>query len=43
MNSESFTDHMTQQLNAIRRAGTYKNERFIGSRQDSIIRLADGR
>ena len=43
MNSESFTDHITQQLNAIRQAGTYKNERFIGSRQDSVIRLADGR
>ena len=43
MTSVSFHDHLTQQLDAIRQAGTYKNERFIGSRQDAVIRLADGR
>lgn len=43
MTSVTFHDHLTQQLDAIRQAGTYKNERFIGSRQDAVIRLADGR
>ncbi|HZJ16890.1 MAG TPA: glycine C-acetyltransferase [Chthoniobacteraceae bacterium] len=43
MQSPAFQEHLQQQLSAIREAGTYKNERFIGTPQDTRIRLADGR
>jgi glycine C-acetyltransferase len=38
-----FREHVVQQLEAIRAAGTWKGERFIGSPQGVRIRLADGR
>jgi glycine C-acetyltransferase len=38
-----FREHLQQQLGAIRDAGTWKGERFIGSPQGVRIRLADGR
>jgi len=43
MTPTNFQQHIVTQLDAIRAAGTYKNERFIGSRQDTMIRLEDGR
>ena len=43
MTPTNFQQHIMTQLDAIRAAGTYKNERFIGSRQDTMIRLEDGR
>ena len=43
MTPTNFQPHIVTQLDAIRAAGTYKNERFIGSRQDTMIRLEDGR
>jgi len=43
MQSPAFQEHLQQQLSAIREGGTYKNERFIGTPQDTRIRLADGR
>jgi glycine C-acetyltransferase len=42
MNSR-FREHLQQQLDGIRAAGTWKGERFIGSPQGVRIRLADGR
>jgi glycine C-acetyltransferase len=38
-----FQQHLTSQLDAIRAAGTWKGERYIGSPQGTRIRLADGR
>ena len=38
-----FQGHITQQLGAIRDAGTWKGERFIATPQGVRIRLADGR
>ena len=38
-----FHAHLGQELDAIRAAGTWKGERFIGSPQGTRIRLADGR
>ncbi|MEK0449218.1 MAG: hypothetical protein RL088_1486 [Verrucomicrobiota bacterium] len=43
MTPSNFQQHIATQIEAIRTAGTYKNERFIGSRQDTMIRLEDGR
>lgn len=43
MTPTNFQQHIATQIEAIRAAGTYKNERFIGSRQDTLIRLEDGR
>jgi glycine C-acetyltransferase len=43
MQSPAFQEHLQQQLDGIREAGTYKNERFIATPQDTRIRLADGR
>lgn len=40
---ESFRDHLAGQLSAIRDAGTWKSERFIGTPQGVWIELADGR
>jgi glycine C-acetyltransferase len=39
----AFKDHLQQQLDAIRAAGTWKGERFIATPQGVRIRLADGR
>jgi len=39
----AFKDHLQQQLDAIRTAGTWKGERFIATPQGVRIRLADGR
>jgi glycine C-acetyltransferase len=39
----SFRQHLTRQLADIRAAGTWKNERLIGTPQGTRIRLADGR
>jgi glycine C-acetyltransferase len=39
----TFKDHLQQQLDAIRTAGTWKGERFIATPQGVRIRLADGR
>ncbi len=41
--SSSFRKHLQSQLSAIRAAGTYKAERFIGTPQGVWIELADGR
>ena len=38
-----FQDHITQHLDAIRAAGTWKGERFIATPQGVRIRLTDGR
>ena len=38
-----FQSHLTQQLDAIRAAGTYKRERVILTPQGTTIRVADGR
>ncbi len=43
MTLDSFHHHLSQQLDAIRHAGTYKSERPIGSQQGTMVRLADGR
>jgi glycine C-acetyltransferase len=43
MTPVSFQNHLAQQLAGIREAGTFKNERYIGSRQDTLVRLEDGR
>src|SRR5688572_9108484 len=42
MNSD-FQKHLATQLDAIRAAGTWKGERFIGTPQGTHIKLADGR
>ncbi len=39
----SFKDHIAQQLDGIRAAGTWKGERFIATPQGVRIRIADGR
>jgi len=39
----SFQKHLRQQLDEIRAAGTYKQERVIASPQDARIRVGDGR
>lgn len=41
--NEKFREHLLQQLDTIRRAGTWKTERIIASPQGTRIRLADGR
>src|SRR5688572_21709332 len=41
--SQRFQQHLEQQLAAIREAGTWKGERFIGTPQGTRIKLADGR
>ncbi len=38
-----FQRHLTQQLDAIRAAGTYKRERVIATPQGATIRVADGK
>ena len=38
----SFQQHLNEQLDGIRQAGLYKNERVIGTPQDSHIGLAGG-
>src|SRR5688572_8135276 len=43
MISERFEQHLAQQLSGIRKAGTWKGERFIGTPQGTWIELADGR
>ncbi|MEY2409804.1 MAG: glycine C-acetyltransferase [Verrucomicrobiota bacterium] len=39
----TFENHLQQQLDAIRAAGTYKRERVIVTPQGTTIRVADGR
>jgi glycine C-acetyltransferase len=39
----SFQKHLSQQLDEIRAAGTYKNERVIQTPQGTAIRVADGK
>jgi glycine C-acetyltransferase len=39
----SFQDHLKQQIEEVRAAGTYKAERIIGTPQDAHIRTADGK
>src|SRR6187397_586438 len=39
----SFKEHVQQQLDGIRSAGTWKGERFIATPQGTRIKLADGR
>ena len=41
--NDRFRDHLQQQLDSIRTAGTWKGERFIATPQGVRIRLADGR
>src|SRR5215467_13895155 len=38
-----FKKHLEEQLNGIRSAGTYKNERVIMTPQGTTIRVADGK
>src|SRR5437762_7445566 len=38
-----FREHLAAQLDGIRAAGLFKNERLIGTPQGTRIRLADGR
>lgn len=38
-----FREHLLQQLDAIKQAGTWKSERIIASPQSTRIKLADGR
>lgn len=38
-----FKEHLLQQLDAIKQAGTWKSERIIASPQSTRIKLADGR
>ncbi|HEU5124801.1 MAG TPA: glycine C-acetyltransferase [Verrucomicrobiae bacterium] len=40
---EAFQKHLAQQLDGIRSAGTYKNERVIVTPQGTTIRVADGK
>jgi glycine C-acetyltransferase len=39
----SFRQHVSQQLDDIRGAGTYKNERVIMTPQGTTLRVADGK
>ncbi|HLX62111.1 MAG TPA: glycine C-acetyltransferase [Planctomycetota bacterium] len=41
--NDAFKNHLAQQLDAIRAAGTYKRERIITSPQDARIKVGDGR
>src|SRR5512135_2076622 len=41
--TEEFERHLSAQLDAIRSAGTSKNERVIVTPQGSTIRVADGK
>jgi glycine C-acetyltransferase len=40
--TNAFQKHLTEQLDGIRAAGTYKRERVIVTPQDTTIRVADG-
>jgi glycine C-acetyltransferase len=40
--NDAFQKHLTEQLDAIRAAGTYKRERVIVTPQGTTIRVADG-
>jgi glycine C-acetyltransferase len=40
---QAFKKHLEEQLNGIRSAGTYKNERVIVTPQGTSIRVADGK
>src|SRR5215510_9673526 len=40
---QAFRKHLEEQLNGIRAAGTYKNERVIATPQGTTIRVADGK
>src|SRR5437588_1812196 len=40
---QAFKAHLTEQLEQIRSAGTYKRERILTSPQDAHIRVANGR
>ena len=40
---QDFQKHLQQEINDIRAAGLYKNERDITSPQDALIKIADGR
>ncbi|HEY3966362.1 MAG TPA: glycine C-acetyltransferase [Planctomycetaceae bacterium] len=40
--NDSFRNHLSQQLDQIRAAGTYKGERVISTPQGARIRVADG-
>lgn len=41
--NEQFQQHLDQQLNDIRKAGTFKQERVISTPQGTLIRVGDGR
>lgn len=41
--TDRFREHLDTQIASIHSAGTYKEERFIGTPQNSHIRLEDGR
>jgi len=41
--NNSFSQHITAQLSAVRAAGTYKSERVIATPQGTMIRVADGK
>ncbi|WP_397571685.1 glycine C-acetyltransferase [Schlesneria sp. T3-172] len=41
--SEAFLQHLSRQLDDIRAAGTYKNERVISTPQGTFVRVADGK
>ena len=41
--NNSFRTHLSQQLDEIRAAGTYKRERVINTPQGTTIRVADGK
>ena len=41
--NKAFANHLAQQLDGIRAAGTYKRERVIATPQGTMIRVADGR
>lgn len=43
MMNQQFLDHLMQQAESMKEAGTYKRERIIDSAQQAHIRLADGR
>ena len=41
--NDAFRQHLSEQLDAIRAAGTYKQERILLSPQDAHIRVGQGR
>ena len=43
MSYSSFRNHLIQQLEEIRSAGTYKQERIITTPQDAHIKVGDGK